>query len=106
MSAADSLKIGPLTASWQNAYDLCSAKCDTDLIPRFEKFCRTLNLEAPPDNTDIVYWSRTSIGDNPAGTLVARESILLQTGGYLNNENLYNLYVKGDGQYLYIQRTQ
>lgn len=106
MSAADSVKLGPLTASWQRVWDLWDANYRAAGIPTIEKFCRTLNLEAPSTNTGIVYWSRTSIGDNPAGELNVGDSILKQTGGYLNNENTYNLYVKGNGQYLYAERSQ
>lgn len=107
MSAADSVKVGPLTVNWQNLWDLCAAKYVADGIPMFEKFARTSNLEAPRSiNTDIVQWARTSIGDNPAGELAPGESILKQTGGYLVNENLYNIYVRGDGQYLFVERTQ
>lgn len=106
MSAADSVKLGPLTANWQRLWDLWDANYRAAGIPTIEKFARTLNIEAPSSNAGTVYWSRTSIGDNPAGELVAGDSILKQTGGYLNNENTYNIYVKGSGLYLYAERTQ
>ena len=106
MSAADSIRIGPLTADWQNAWELCKTKYEADGIPMFEKFCRTLNFEADITNTADVEWSRTSIGNNPAGRLGAGESIFRNTGGYLQNENLYTLYVRGNGQYLLIERQQ
>lgn len=113
MAAADSIKINSgetwsITTSWQNLYTLCSLKYADDGIPMFEKFCRTLNLEAPSNNGGIIYWGRTSIGDNPSGELSAGDSILKQTGGYLNNENLSNIYVKASvaDQELYVERTQ
>lgn len=106
MSAADSIKVGPLTSSWQNAWELANAKFIADGVPTFEKFARTLNLEAPRDNTDAVYWARTSLGDNPAGSLLPGESIQKLSGGNLQNENLYTIYLKGDGQYILIERTQ
>lgn len=113
MAAADSVKLNSgqawsLTTNWQNLWELCKLKYDNDGIPMFEKFARTLNLEAPSSNGGIVYWSRTSIGDNPAGELGAGDSILKQTGGRLVNENTYNIYVKGSiaNQELYIERTQ
>lgn len=106
MSAADSVKVGPLTGAWQNLFTLCETKYAADALPMFEKFCRTLNLEAPSSNTTVIYWSRTSLGTNPAGELGPGDSILKQTGGYLNNENIYNIYVMGNLQYLYVERTQ
>lgn len=106
MSAADSVRVGPLTGSWQNLWNLCDAVYTAAGIPSFEKFARTVNLEADGTNTAAVEWSRTSIGNNPAGSLNAGESILRQSGDYLQNENLYNMYVRGNGQYVLVSRTQ
>jgi hypothetical protein len=113
MSAADSIKLETgqdysITTDWQNLWELCNAKYIADGIPPFNKHCRTLNLEAPSTNSGTVEWARTSIGDNPAGSLRASDSILRQSGNMLNNENMYNIYVRGsDGtQELLVERTQ
>lgn len=106
MAAADSVLLGPLTANWQNVWDLAAAKYAADGIPMFEKFARTVNLEASTANDAAVEWSRTSIGNNPAGSLNPGESIAKNSGNHLVNESTYNLYVRGNGQLVMLERTQ
>lgn len=107
MSCADSFTIA-ITNAWQNLYDVCAAKAVADGMPAFNKFCRELNLEAPAANSGTVFWSRSPIGTNIAGELLASQSITRTQGGPLQNQNMYLIYVKGsDGnQSLYVSRAE
>ena len=104
MAASDSVLIGPLTSVWQNLWDLCNAKYIADGIPMFDKICNWWKIQAKEDNPGLVYWSRTSIGNEPAGVLSARES----NSSSRKDQSLYNIYVKDDGTgcYIYIERGQ
>lgn len=106
MAASDSVMLGPLTAAYQNVWDLAAAKYLADGLPMFEKFCREWSLEAPATNTAAVEWSRTSIGTNTAGSIDPGGAIAKQSGTVQPNENTYNLYVRGLNQYVLLERSQ
>ena len=106
MSASDSVMLGPLTNNWQNVWDLAAAKYAADGLPMFEKFCREWSLEAPVSNGINVEWSRTSIGNNPAGALGPGDAVTRQSGTIQPNENTHTLYVKGLNQYILLSRSQ
>jgi hypothetical protein len=106
MATSDSVLLGPLTANYQNVWDLAAAKYLADGLPMFEKFCRNWSLEAPVTNTAAVEWSRTSIGTNTAGAISAGESVMREAGTNQPNENTYNLYVRGNAQYIMLSRSQ
>ena len=106
MAASDSVLLGPLTADWQNVWELANTKYTADGLPMFEKFCRSWSLEAPSTTVANVEWSQTSIGDNPAGEIGPGESVMRQSGTVQPNENTYNLYVRGNGEYILLERSQ
>jgi hypothetical protein len=106
MATSDSVMLGPLTAVYQNVWDLAAAKYLADGLPMFEKFCREWSLEAPTTNIANVEWSRTSLGNNTAGAIGPGESVIRQSGTVQPNENTYTLYVRGLNQYILLERSQ